>query len=298
MDTQSQDRAVAAGDSGSAPCVACGGELAFFGKREGYEYHRCLACGTLQLVPMPTQAALEEAYAKTYASSGHMEVDPIRNGIERRTCFEFVVAALEEHGAAGRVFEAGAGWGGIAEMLSARGFQYEGIEPNEQMAAHCRSKGLPVTCASFADWSGSGFDAVVMNAVFEHTPDPEAWLDRIRNGLRPGGLFVTLQPTARFPTLLARLCRLGSTRPALPRLHQVLCPPWHTALFSLGGMETLARPFGLELIEVRPAPQARAGGVTGFIQVTLELVNRVGWRLAGTRWPLLIGHLFVFQKTG
>ena len=48
----------------------------------------------------------------------------------------------------------------------------------------------------------------------------------------------------------------------------------------------------------RPAPQAREGGVAGFIQVTLELVNRVGWRLVGTSWPLVIGHLFVSQKTG
>jgi len=246
---------------------------------------------------MPTQAALEEAYAKTYASSGHMEGDPIRNVVVRRTCLECVVAALEEHGAAGRVFEAGAGWGGIAELLSTRGFQYEGIEPNEQMAAHCRSKGLPVTCASFADWCGSGFDAIVMCAVFEHSPDPEAWLDRIRNGLRPGGLFVSLQPTAPFATLGARLCRLGSTRPPLPRLHEAFCPPWHAVLFSLAGMEKLASQSGMELVEVRPARQGRAGGLTGLAQVTLELVNRAGWRLAKRVWPLLPCHVFVFRKT-
>jgi hypothetical protein len=54
---------------------------------------------------------------------------------------------------------------------------------------------------------------------------------------------------------------------------------------------------GFELLDIRPAPQGRAGGVIGLVQVAVETINRGGWKLMGRSWPLLIAHIFVFRKT-
>jgi hypothetical protein len=32
------------------------------------------------------------------------------------------------------------------------------------------------------------------------------------------------------------------------------------------------------------------------VQRVFERVNRAGWFVFGVRWPLIIGHLFVFKK--
>jgi len=53
---------------------------------------------------------------------------------------------------------------------------------------------------------------------------------------------------------------------------------------------------GFEIVEIRPAPQGRLGGILGLIQVSLELVNKLGWRAWNTRWPLVTTHIFVFRK--
>jgi hypothetical protein len=164
------------------------------------------------------------------------------------------------------------------------------------MAAYCQDCGLPVAQGDLGRLSGGPYLALVLSSVFEHLTEHARWLTRANHLLGRGALFVTAQPTSRFLILASAPARLLRKDGELPRLHQGLCPPWHTVLFSIRGMVELAGRHGFELVEVRPMPQGREGGLVGLCQRTLEMVNRGGWYLVGRRWPLVVGHLFVFRK--
>lgn len=278
-------------------CIACRGPLTFFGPREGYAYHRCTACGTIQLVPVPTAEALERAYAETYADAGHYEGDPDVMRHAARPYYMSLLQALRAHGVTGRVVDYGAGWGGLTELLREHALTCEGVEPSEQMAAYCQERGLPVRRGGLnALPDGGVVDALVLCAVFEHLGNPQEVLEAAYGALRPGGLLITLQPTAPFARFTGTVARLGRRDAPLPAVGQTFCPPWHVVFYSLEGMTTLAQRHGFTSLEVRPAPQGRAGGVTGVVQWGLGLVNRVGWPLCGRRWPLLPAHTFVLRK--
>jgi hypothetical protein len=283
----------------SAMCVGCGGTLAWFGPRLNYEYHRCMQCGTIQLYPLPSEVELTHAYAADYATAAHYQGEAELCRMSARPYHQSIVRTLKDYRAGGLVVDYGAGWGGLSELLIAAGFRTQGIEPSEMMAAHCREKGLPVQQGDLSvlqNMDGQ-VGAFALSTVFEHLVAHDAWLTRAYQLLVPRGLFVTLQPTAPFADFMGRMVRFGDLHKPLPALHQVFCPPWHVAFFSFDGLKQLMAKHGFELLDIRPAPQGRMQGLMGLAQIALGTVNRLGWKLMGRAWPLLIAHTFVFRKT-
>src|ERR1044072_3206332 len=128
----------------TARCVACGGTLSVFGPRLEYEYHCCVECGTIQLHPLPSAGELATAYAAQYATAGHYEGDADQSRTSARPYYESIIEALKDYNAKGLVFDYGAGWGGLCELLMAEGFEVQGVEPSDAMARYCRKQGLPV----------------------------------------------------------------------------------------------------------------------------------------------------------
>jgi hypothetical protein len=280
-------------------CVACHGGLAPYGGQGAFRYARCGACGTIQLDPLPTRAELDAAVAAEYAGAGHYQGDPERNLPASRTYHASIVRALRDHGARGTVLDYGAGWGGLVAMLRAEGFEARGVELSREMAARDRERGLPVVQGDLDAVAGERFGALALCAVFEHLVEHDAWLTRAGALLEGGGLFVSLQPTAPFAAFLGaigRLARLTRREAPLPAWLGIFAPPWHTVLFSLDGMQRLGARHGLELLDVRPAPQGRDPGLRGLVQRGLEGANRLGWAVAGRSWPLQIAHVLVFRK--
>jgi SAM-dependent methyltransferase len=164
------------------------------------------------------------------------------------------------------------------------------------MVHRCKDDGLPVQLGGIGDVTERDLDAIVLASVFEHLNDPAEWLREAGRRLRTGGLLVTTQPTAPFARTVGDLARFGVRRLPLPGLHQVFCPPWHVALYSLEGMRRVVEAAGFRLKDVSPAPQQREPGVTGLVQWALETVNRAGWAAMGLKWPFFTGHIFVFER--
>lgn len=280
----------------SSTCLACGESLAFFGKKTRYSYWRCVACGTIQLDPLPTREELSRAYRDDYASAEHIGRDALASRAATRTLHRGLMEALREHGGHGPVLDYGCGWGGLTKMLIEEGFECEGYDLSEEMVRFSKEDGLPVHLGAIEDLSEPNRGAIMLASVYEHLVDHEAWLRAANELLEPGGLLISTQPTAPFAAFAGNLFRLGIKSLPLPTLHQVFCPPWHVALFSIEGLKTQVERCGFRLLEVRPAPQQRQPGLTGMIQATLERVNTVGWALIGVKWPLLTGHIFIFAK--
>jgi SAM-dependent methyltransferase len=283
-------------NNGRIPCVACGGKLKTFGSREGYSYYVCEGCCTLQLVPMPDEKELVLRYENEYCKASHYEQDPITCTRGARPYYESIRDILTEYKISGPVLDCGAGWGGLCRLLIESGFDCRGVEPSAVMADYCLSQGLPVLHGGLERFDGDRFSAIVLCTVFEHLTSHLPWLEKARSLISPGGFLITLQPTARFACAMGRIARLGRKEAPLPRLHQVFCPPWHTAFFSLQGMKKLAGIAGFEAIEVRPAPQGSSGGAVGMMQWMLEKINKLGWFISGIRWPLLVAHTFILRR--
>ena len=282
-------------------CVACGGQLELFGPKRGAKYCRCLRCRTLQLDPMPTASQLAEAYSTLYADSAHHVEefrDPILHTKVSVPHYEALAAALRDFHVSGLVVDLGAGWGGLSQLLVRRGVPTLSLEPSTKMSAYCKQQGLEVRHGDIWDIDdlGGHISAFAMNAVFEHMVDHDRTLQQFHRLLKEDGLLVTLQPTSAAYALLAQVFRLGRRNAELPGLHGTFDPPWHTALFSVGGMRQLAQRNGFRILDVRPGPMGRLEGFRGFVQRCFQAVNSVGWPLLRERWPLLTTHVFVLQK--
>jgi 2-polyprenyl-3-methyl-5-hydroxy-6-metoxy-1,4-benzoquinol methylase len=249
---------------------------------------------------MPSEADMLAAYATGFDAGEQFEEYASPDWWRRvsRTYQDAMVQTLNDHRVTGTVLDCGAGWGVFVERYVAEGFTARGIEPSHGQAAYARSRGLIVEQGTLASLHGRDADisAITMFAVFEHLTDHAGLLADAYRLLKPGGLLITAHPTAACYNIVGNLIRLGNKHRQLPYLAAAFAAPWHTALMSVEGTKQLIHDAGFKLIDIRPAPQGRFDGMHGAIQIGLEFVNRVGWKLAGTRWPLVTTHIFVCQK--
>lgn len=98
-----------------------------------------------------------------------------------------------------RVVEIGAGWGGLAQVLSRdERYAYIGFEPSASRAAFCQERGFNVRAELFRGARSTGAaDAVVIDNVLEHVEDPAGLMRMAVDTLRPGGLLVVIVPNLR-----------------------------------------------------------------------------------------------------
>lgn len=283
-------------------CFVCAGELKLFGPYSRYAYYRCEKCGTLQLWPLPDEQELARAYETQYVAAAQSQefTDPETWRKVSKTYCASLIQVLKDYHVVGPVVDYGAGWGIFVELLNQNGFDARGLEISQEELAYAQGRGLPVQKGDLQSLQGAdgGLSAITLLAVFEHLVNHDAVLRSANRLLKPGGLFVTLHPTASFYNLVGNLARFGNKRKPVPDLWGSFTAPWHTALLSIEATEQLISRYGFRLLEIRPSPQGRLGGLLGLVQRALEFVNKIGWALLGKRWPLVTTHIFVFEKIG
>ncbi len=280
------------------PCVACSvAELLLFGRREGYTYAECSACGTIQLSPMGSWEHMRRAYEEEYGGAAHIQEGPENRDAALQHQFQAIADALKKEGVSQDVLDCGSGWGGLMAKLTAQDIQCEGIDVAQEVVDFCRGRNQQVHCGELSDLDGEArYNAILFSCVFEHLIEHGRVLDECHRLLRPGGLVVSLQPTALGPAWLAKIFRLGSRRRTLPKVHHTFCPPWHTVIFSIEGMKTIMARHGFDVVAIRIAPQQRDSGFTGIAQRLLERINAWGSKHYGLAWPAAMGHVYVFRK--
>ncbi|UVI36063.1 class I SAM-dependent methyltransferase [Brevibacterium spongiae] len=87
-----------------------------------------------------------------------------------------------------RILDVGSGTGILAAQLRAAGAEILAVEPDPEMAAVARAKGLDVEVSGFEEWTSHSrtFDLISFGQSF-HWVDPMTALPRIRALLKPGG---------------------------------------------------------------------------------------------------------------
>jgi SAM-dependent methyltransferase len=186
-------------------------------------------------------------------------------------------AALSELGPptprCARLLEVGAAGGFFLDEARRAGYDVIGIELNPKMAEFGRRRlGLDLRCELFetADFQPASFDVIVAQDVLEHVREPELFVRRAAELLRPGGVFFVRGPLEQ--SLKEDFC-LALRRYLRRRVLVRNEPPFHLQGFARRSFQELMHREGLELAEFRVWASWPRWKVTGIKEVTASLVE-------------------------
>lgn len=142
----------------------------------------------------------------------------------------------------GRLLDVGCGNGQFLAKMRALGWDVVGVETDPKAVSVAREEyGLEVNQGTVeeAGFPTESFDAVTMNHVIEHLPDPVNTLRECRRLLKPAGRLVVITPNIR---------SLGSR--LFGRAWRGLEPPRHLFLFSSSALKLTAERAGIEILDL------------------------------------------------
>ena len=208
----------------------------------------CGPCGFRHVVPLPGEEELREVYRHDYYArekplylERSREDEPWWRVVHRErleTCEALLGPGRR------RALDVGSGPGAFLAAGRERGWDVLGIEPSRQAAAYARGRGLPVVedflSASLARELGR-FDAVHLNDVLEHLPDPRGHLGLCRELLDPGGVLCVAVPNdySPFQDVLRRAAGFAPWWVA---------PPHHLNYFDFDSLARLLERAGFEVV--------------------------------------------------
>ena len=157
-------------------------------------------CGLLWLDPMPLDEELPRLYENYYTHNADtapprrlyrflLRLTPIHRQRQR------LDARYLDDLPPGRLLEVGCGAGQRLAQMQRLGWQVQGQDIDPRAATQT---GAPVYIGPLdtAPFTPQSFDAVTLNHVIEHVPDPIAFLATCRRFLRTGGRLVAITPNS------------------------------------------------------------------------------------------------------
>ena len=222
------------------PCVA---------RKDGFDIIHCAMCGFRHAVPLPNPADLEREYRETYyaeekptflAHAGEDQQWGELAQTDRLESFERILGPGRR-----RLLDIGSGPGFFLKTAKNRGWNAMGIEPSRQAAAHARAMGIEVAEGFFgAEIAGSlgRFDAINLNNVLEHVPDPISILLAARQILEPGGVLCVGVPNDFSPLQIAAAATQGVGE-------WWIAPPHHLNYFDFATLSNLLERLEFDIAE-------------------------------------------------
>ncbi len=248
---------------------------------------RCRACGLVYVNPR----LQEDEVARIYHDPGYFSrAADSTTGYSHYTAdkdlhvlfFRGQLQTLEALMGKGRLLDVGCAYGFLLEEAARRGWQPQGVEVSTEAARHSHAAcGVPVFNGTLRDaaFPDEAFDAVVMNDVIEHMPDPAAEIREVHRILQPGGLFILHTPNEASPWhwLMGR--------------HWIhLKPEEHLYYFSPRTLSTMLAACGFEVVYARPrSKMTNAAYIVGVLGKSAPWLGRglaaVAERLPMMKWP-------------
>lgn len=231
-------------------CVICHSETRRVFKKHSYWVRECHLCKHRSAEVEIGEEHVKHIYANSYFTSGGAGYPDYIAECELITAHgKYYGALLNQFTSPGKLLDIGAAAGFVLEGLASQGWNGMGIEPNEMMSAHARSRGLHVKTGAFESISiDLKFNAVTMIQVIDHLYDVRRSLAKAARLTKPGGYW--LIETWNKDSTLARLCG--------QHWHHY-SPPSALNWFSPNTLCRLALEFGFECIaKGRPPKQLKA----------------------------------------
>lgn len=276
---------VPCGQCGSveARFVASGTDREFATTTDLFTVVQCTRCGLLYLSPRPDVSELGTIYPDNYQS---YNVRPADGGVDRRSW----VTRLR-HQLYSRRFRhplrhladlshidlldvgCGDGWQLDLYRLGAPDrIRTVGVEIKSEVCDIARVKGHEVHCGRFEEVNLPGqFDLVNLSQVIEHVAEPRAFIRRIHENLRPGGIFVLETPNT--DTLDWKWFRSG----AWGAYHI----PRHWTFFDPRSLRRVVESAGFEFLELsfHPAPVHWVWTLHNLSLAKGGVIGRIGERI-------------------
>jgi len=142
----------------------------------------------------------------------------------------------------GTLLDVGCGSGEWLAMMSRLGWNSQGVDFDQNAVELARKNGLKVDVGTLEsqNYPESSFDAVTINHVIEHVPDPVSLLKECRRILKPGGTIALATPNSQ---------SLGHH--IFKNNWRGLEPPRHLQILSAKATKTLFASAGFKQITVR-----------------------------------------------
>jgi SAM-dependent methyltransferase len=242
-----EDRMEKAGTNGRAPgrCPICGKAGAqewlrapdrFHGRQEKYRLVRCPGCSLVWLShpPKPEDMHLHytDAYHKLISAGG-------QNSPHRWRARK---AALNPHKSSGALLDLGCSSGAFLESMKGEAWGLFGIEMSAEGARTARARsGAQVFVGDIQDapYAPDSFDVITCFDVLEHVYEPRRVMEKVREWLKPGGIFYVLVPN--IDSAEARVFGTYWHGLELPR---------HLSHFSPASLSNLAKSVGLQEVSL------------------------------------------------
>jgi 2-polyprenyl-3-methyl-5-hydroxy-6-metoxy-1,4-benzoquinol methylase len=251
-----------------------------FGAPGGWSFRQCPepSCGLLWLDPMPRPEEVHKAYNRYYT---HHASETGAQGLLKQTWHTLKAAYLAErfgycdgshglqrralaalmyvlplrrralegfvrflrHRPGGRLLDVGCGSGSWLVRMRELGWNVEGVDFDPSAIEVARNRDLNVRLGSLEaqGYDAETFDAVTLNHVIEHLPDPEATLRECHRALRSGGQLVVATPNVH--SLSHRMFRTD---------WRGLEPPRHLHLFTVGSLRRVLEAAGFRRMTWHP----------------------------------------------
>lgn len=216
---------------------------------QGLDVIDCAMCGFRHVVPLPDSKVLEATYREAYYRDekptflAHAGEDQNWAELAQNDRLEAMERLLPSNRR--RLLDIGTGPGFFLKTAKSRGWRVLGIEPSRQAAKHARSLGLEIAEGFFNADTAAGlgrFDAVQLNNVLEHVPDPAAILIEARALLEPNGALCVNVPNDYSPFQIA-------ARAATTRAEWWVSPKHHLNYFDFDSLAGLLERLDFQIAD-------------------------------------------------
>ncbi len=246
------------------PCPACSSQdCSTQFNKSAFKYVLCSVCGTLFVNPRPPFELLADFYIQSPSTKFWVNefFKPVAEARRVKIFGPRAEYVTQKFGSDPEwiVGDIGAGFGLFLEELSKiwPSSKLVAIEPSEEMSEICKAKGfeaLPCTIEDVTGWDKK-FDLLTSFELFEHVYDPQTFLRKIWELLRPGGRL-----------LMTTLNGEGFDIQVLWDKSKSVSPPHHMNFFNPRSMKILLEKCALTIEEISTPGRLDWDIVEGMIQ--------------------------------
>jgi SAM-dependent methyltransferase len=249
--------------------------------KDVWELLRCRNCNLVFVGNIPSDENLRVMYDRYFFSDGQkapsegleLESNPTyRNALKR-------VHALEKTGfKEGKLLDVGCGTGIF--LKGASSFDSMGLDVSEYGVAFAVDNlGVRAKQGSVFDCGSENgpFDVVTMWDVIEHVSDPDSYMEKVSEIVRPGGLLAL--STGNIDSMMFRFQKTN---------WHLLIPPLHLFYFNPKNISILLRNHGFEVINIGHMGQyTNVGYMINKLMRTHSKGSLAGWLKVLSKVPFL-----------
>lgn len=208
-------------------------------RQEIYQLMRCSDCGGVWLAEPPSPEQMGIHYSEDYHRAIAIAGEYPKRWQKHREL-------IQRYKRGGAILDIGCSSGGFLTAIKSDAWKLYGIEMEQSTAEKARAAtGAEVFVGDAMDapFAPNSFDAITTFDVLEHVYRPRAFLAKVLEWLKPGGMYFVLVPN------------IGSWEAkAFGSYWYGLELPRHISHFSPSSLRFVARSVGFEAVELRTPP--------------------------------------------